>query len=439
MSPMVRQKPASKVYLEVYLAMANRPFQTVKEIEAWKPTKVNGELRSVSSPKGLWVRGQHTGAKKFVARKKFRKRDLTFTIGSTEKVKLASAKRLTDLIGDALKAYSVENIREALISCAGDHTLFEDELRKAKDPAASGMTVDEFMEEWLPIKQASLADGPSRRRPESLYRMHFQPIFGRRPITSLSEGEIFRFFEDIYQKKYPTGSKLRGVMNEAFRNAKSKQIIPRNPIPSGFDLPPRTIKTVHSRTIPYEQIPLFWRRIENSNASAVTKAIILTGIVTALRFRSIQKVTHRYLNLTTGDWLIPAAETPDAPYRNKSGEEFSLQLPPALLAKLNSLLELDSKSQNADHYVFKSPSKADRPISETAVRKCIEASQFDISFHGFRNAFKTWADDHEINERHSKAYLQHSLRGLQKPYERRDSLKARSEIANKFAHYVLNL
>ena len=103
MSHVIPLKPASEVYLKVYLAMANRPFRNVKEIEAWKPTNVNGELRSVSITKGLWVRGQHTGAKKFVARKKFKKRDLTFTIGSTEKVKLASAKRLTDNIDDALK------------------------------------------------------------------------------------------------------------------------------------------------------------------------------------------------------------------------------------------------------------------------------------------------------------------------------------------------
>lgn len=422
----------------MYLVMANKPFKTVKEIQAWKPTNIAGERRRVDGAKGLYVKGEHTGTKTFVVRKSYKGQMKWLKIGSTSIVTLSSARRLADLIGDALETERVEAVKKALIGCVGDYTLFTDKLQNTKLGSASELTVDKFMKQWLPIKQASLAAGPSRNRPESLYRMHFQPTFGDFPLNELEDSQLFNFFEELYQEKYPTGSKLRGIMEEAFNNARNKGYINSNPIPLARDLPKRRHKAKPHRTMSYASLPPFWKAVEKSNFNGSTKALILTGMITGLRFKSVQRVKGKHIDFSSGLWTIPKIENTDSDYRIKSGDSFEMQLPKEFWNKLSFLLELDLTDIGKDDFVFKSATRTGSPVSQTNVTKCIESTGFKTSFHGFRNAIKIWGRDNGYQDWLMDEYCQHALKGLDRSYRRATYLEQRSEVTDRLTAFVLN-
>ena len=151
----------------------------------------------------------------------------------------------------------------------------------------------------------------------------------------------------------------------------------------GLRLFPKRPATKHHRTIDYHELPDLWKAVEASNAHGVTKALILTGMVTALRFGSIQKVRGEHLDLQTGVWAIPESTSPDSNYRMKSGQAFKLKLPPLLLEKIISLIPITEDSITPDSFIFASPTRLNRPVSETAVRKCLGSTRKNIAFHGF--------------------------------------------------------
>ena len=200
---------------------------------------------------------------------------------------------------------------------------------------------------------------------------------------------------------------------------------------------PKKPATQHHRTIDYQELPDLWKAIEASNAHGVTKALILTGMVTALRFGSIQKVRGKHLDLQTGVWTIPAASGPDDEYRMKSGQEFVLKLPPVLLEKLRSFLDDKGREKGPTDFLFSSPYRRSSPISDTAVRKCLKATNHDVAFHGFRNTIKIWGKNNGFDRDLMDAYCQHGLKGLDRSYRREDTLEARYKVTKRLTTFVL--
>ena len=60
----------------------------------------------------------------------------------------------------------------------------------------------------------------------------------------------------------------------------------------------------------------------------------------------------------------------------------------------------------------------------------------DVSSHGFRNSFKTWALHEDIDQFLVDRYVDHSLVGLDRAYRRDDLYSQRAELAEKYYSFV---
>ena len=54
-----------------------------------------------------------------------------------------------------------------------------------------------------------------------------------------------------------------------------------------------------------------------------------------------------------------------------------------------------------------------------------------MTSHGFRNTFKQWADNSELNEFLADRYVDHKPKGLEKAYRRYDTEEVRADIARR--------
>jgi integrase len=409
-------------------------FKTVKEIQHWVP-KRNAETIGISGTVGLVVRGQTSGSKTFY----FRKQNLWTKIASTTNISLKDAREMAARISIAYaEGASKSQIDQAADVANGSPEMFATAVKNlCERPAQEVVIFDALMEVFLSIKEPTLAKGPSRNRDRSLYVHHFKDKFGQVPVRDIRRRALLEHFEAICAEKYDTGMKLRSLISQVMKRAITMEIVESNPVPESSDLPRRqTIRKPHG-TIAPERLPKLWEHVQNSQAYGVTKSAILVGIVTALRSGNITKVRAKHLNLATGDWVIPAAQTKDDPYRAKNGEEFALRLPLRVRRKVIELLDIDPDHLHAEAYVFPSPSKKTVPISDTAIRKILKQFDPNLTFHGFRNAAKVWGRNEGIHDALMDDYVGHSLKGLDKSYRRQDTLEKRADIAVKLADYVL--
>lgn len=111
------------------------------------------------------------------------------------------------------------------------------------------------------------------------------------------------------------------------------------------------------------------------------KALRFT-ILTALRSGAVRKATWDQFseNLTT--WTIPAGNM-------KAGKEFVVPLP---LAAIELLREVRDRRSAASPFVFASPSKPMKPISENTMAKVLNTFYPDATVHGMRSVFRDWAE-----------------------------------------------
>jgi integrase len=132
----------------------------------------------------------------------------------------------------------------------------------------------------------------------------------------------------------------------------------------------------------------------------------------------------------TGVWTVPKKdiESGDVGYM-KSGREFAFQIPKSLRPDIERLVLANTQSD----YVF--TLDGSRPIHPESLTKNFK--QFgEITTHGFRNTFKTWCLNNNVDHFLADRYVDHALLGLDKNYRRDDLFKQRAELAERYLEFV---
>ena len=76
-----------------------------------------------------------------------------------------------------------------------------------------------------------------------------------------------------------------------------------------------------------------------------------------------------------------------------------------------------------------------RNVNPESLRKNFKHFDPTITAHGFRNCFKQWAYNAEIDHWLADRYCDHSLMGLDKAYRRFDTIEARTDVARRYFEY----
>lgn len=403
-------------------------------IRKWKPAK-DGEAIGTGGRTGLYVRGWRTGAKAFYFRAK-----TWIKLGDYPDTSLALARELSTVAKRlAREGFGVEALRRGFAN-ANTSTELEAIVRGevlaglACTGATNAPTYHELWNEWYEGRKLKLQEGPSRRRPEAIHLHHIKPVLGDRPITDIRRREIFALLEPLFRDKPVTAGHALGHIQAVFERAANKELIEADPTPrkSAFSDAVARREVKHHGTLAPERMPELWHWLAATDASDTAKLAILTAMTTGHRIGVIVHAEWAHINDATGVWTVPARTDLTTQGRMKSGREYALRLPEALLERLRAL-----RTDPDKQYVFESPTTTG-PITPNAIRKTLKRFDSDLTAHGFRNAIKGWcrAATPPVPDHIADAFCDHSLRGLDAAYRRGDTSAERAELAARLYDFV---
>tara|TARA_R110002051_G_scaffold320982_1_gene407465 strand:+ start:323 stop:1489 length:1167 start_codon:yes stop_codon:yes gene_type:complete len=301
-----------------------------------------------------------------------------------------------------------------------------------------GVTYNQMWKQWFADVKPTLQEGPSRRRPQAIHEQHISPIIGNRPLTEIRRRELFDLLAPLFREIPVTAGHALGHINKVFELAIVRELCEVNPTPPRGSFPKRVSKKKHHGTLAASEMPELWRWLQATKASASLKAAILTAMVTGHRVSVIVNAEWSHIDMRTRSWTVPERDDKATPGRMKSGRSYSLELPKELVQVLTAMKNVRGFGEaDANRFVFASPVKRSN-LTPNAVLKVLKGFDSSLTTHGFRNSIKEFCriTTPPIPDHVADAFCDHSLKGLDASYRRRDTSRERAELAERLMTYV---
>jgi integrase len=358
----------------------------------------------------LQVKG---GAKSWIFTYSLHGRGREMGLGSVSRVSLAEARDERDRCNRLLR----------------DHVdPIEERKRKRAESAltnAKSITFAEAAAAYIATHRAGLKNAKHAKQWATTIRDYVEPRLGKLNVADIDTGLIRQVLEPIWTTKPETASRVRMRAEAILDWAKvSGYRTGENPArwKGNLDklLPKlsKVRKVRHHPAMPYDSLPGFMAELRQQNGSAA-RALEFT-ILTASRTGEV--LTARPSEIDKGVWTVPGE-------RMKGGKEHRVPL-------CKRAIELASGGSSS--YLFPSRYHSDKPLSNMAMLKLLEhMGHGDVTTHGFRSCFKTWAMEQSPCDNHTiEAALAHvSGTRVERVYMRSDVLQKRRLLMDAWAKF----
>jgi integrase len=370
--------------------------------------------------RGYWVLQYRDGAS-------FRSKGL----GSAADVSPAAARRARDAFMVGRRNGALMTTVAPVVAVAGV---------PAQGPAAvAGMTFGEghatyrtkHADEWSAHQQVQV---------ERLFKNHTGPIDGI-PVTSITVKQVAEVLRDKWRGP-AAGQKarLRQLMEHVFRAAGVKT--DDNPAKWARlqdELSKKTVKAKPHESMKADDLPVFMLELAAVNVRerksgagrppsvaaadySVVSRCLRFAILTAVRSAEAIGADWSEFNLTKREWTIPKE-------RMKAGNEHVVPLSDAAIALLGT-----PKKEGSIFSVSNTRSGA---INKDGLLKHLREYRNDVTVHGFRSTFATWAEDSGHKPNVIEASLAHAKGdATTKAYLRSELLPARRKLMDAWATFA---
>lgn len=285
------------------------------------------------------------------------------------------------------------------------------------------------------IKHRASGKGWSNPKNEPQWRgsltAYVYPIFGAKPVNEVTTADILDALKPIWTEKPETAKRVRSRIGAVLAYAaahdwRSDDDLTRARGKLDAVLGTRKAKGEDDEghaSLPYAEIAAFMPKLQAQpgfGARALEFAIL-----TAARTGEVIAATWDEINLDTAVWSIPKG-------RMKARQFHDVPLSTAAVDLLRSL-----PRGVEDVHVFPSPTREKQPLSNMALLATLKRmKRTDITAHGFRATFRTWAADqtsypHEIVE----AALAHTEQAVVRSYQRGTYLDRRRPMMEEWATF----
>jgi len=356
----------------------------------------------------LYLRVDENGAKRWIMRLVIQGRRRYPGLGSAQLVELEEARDIArqfrkiaraggDPLADRRKALPVPNFETVA------RQLYENKRPEWKNAKHS--------HQWI----SSLEEYAFRR-------------LGRLPINSIGTDEILKVLEPIWTAKPETASRVRQRIESVldFATVLNHRC---GPNPSRWDghlehllAKPSKVRVVRNfSALPWSELPSFMTQL-TARKGAAARALAFT-ILSAARTSEVLLMTWSEINFRDGIWSIPGS-------RMKAGKPHDVPL-------TRQMLELIGTPGKPDELVFKN--SAGKGLSESALRGTLRRmKRTDITTHGFRATFKTWAGEATAYPRDVIEYaLAHGLKNKSEAaYDRGTLFPKRVHLMADWSNYA---
>ena len=309
--------------------------------------------------------------------------DLTQTLGPFPTLSLADARKLALRTSNELRR--------------GENPVAEARKARATSKGKTGSDVDDSFGRWAgDFLKASAADWSAGYHQDCTSRLDRYlrptPVWAK-DIDAVTPTELSEVLESVYRQRPDTGSKVKVLVSNVFRFARSKgkvalvNFVPDLKLGSGR----RGKRTVekHLPTITdIERLRDICRATESAKISPITRDALFLMSRTAQRASTVCGAKWSYIDLDKGLWATPRSEmkvaSPDRP-------DHIIPLAPVVVERLRRLKKLRLHStwvfpnnSSLSHLAIETPSKFYR-------RGLDLADQFVP--HSWRSAFKSLAHE----------------------------------------------
>jgi integrase len=287
--------------------------------------------------------------------------------------------------------------------------------------AAAAAYIAAHRDEWRSQQHAA-------QWPASLAK-YIHPILGRVPVAQLDTPLILQALQPIWPTMTVTASRLRARV-EAILDWATVSGYRAGDNPARWSghleylLSKPAKRTVeHHPAMPWRELPAFMAKLRAVDG-VVARALEFT-VLCASRRNEAREATWGEIDLATATWTIPGK-------RMKGGKEHRVPLAPRAVTILR---EMHAIRQN--EFVFPAEKRAGAFDKETLRYLLRRLGHGDITVHGFRSSFRTWAGEatafaHEVCEQ----ALAHTIsNAVERAYQRGDLFEKRRRLMEAWATF----
>jgi integrase len=302
------------------------------------------------------------------------------------------------------------------------------ERRRAKQPQQKDVTFAECAELYIRAKRDGWKGNVSEAQWRASLLTHVFPVIGKLPVRVITTGHVLSVLSPIWTEKTETASRIRQRIEAVLSYAKTagyrsedNPATWRGHLENLLARPSDLKKPVHHAALDAAEIPDLLAALRERQAISARALEFL--IYTCARSGEVLGATWDEI---IGDvWVIPGD-------RMKSSEEHRVPLSTPAMALLERM-----RKWRQGPYIFPGQN-ANRPLNKNNLRLMLASiGRGDVTAHGFRASFSTWAGEHtdfarEIRE----ASLAHRVGDdVERAYRRGTFFAKRRELMEAWAQF----
>jgi integrase len=368
---------------------------------------------------GLFLQVAKGGGRSWVYRYMIAGRSREMGIGSATTITLAEARNRRD---DAKRQRD-----------QGTDPIEQRKHKKAKAhlDAVRSMTFREAASAYIDANKVAWRNAKHRAQWASTLETYAYPIFGKVSVQSVDTILVLKALEPIWSVKPETASRVRGRVETILDWAKVRGFREgENPARwrghLAMILPPRSKvrKVVHHASLPYQEISAFMADLRERESIAARA--LEFAILTAARTGEVLGARWSEIDVDARTWTVPEG-------RMKAGRKHRVSLSDAAIALLSHI-----RQHRRDDDLLFPGLKRGKPLNNRALLAVLRRmKRDDLTAHGFRATFKTWAAERTNFAREVvEAALAH-VNGdkVEAAYQRGDLFDKRQKLMSAWAEF----
>jgi integrase len=322
--------------------------------------------------------------------------------------------------------------RKALLDGADPLAVRAAEAAQRALEAARTITFEAAAKNYYESHEASWKNAKHRQQFLNTLKTYVFSKIGKLPVADIDTGLVLKCIEPIWQHKTETANRTRGrieaVLDWATVRGYRKGDNParwRGHLSEVLPARGKIQKTNHHAALPIDEVPAFMTALREQQGVGA-RALEFT-ILTAARTGETIGARWSEIDFANATWTIPAG-------RMKASKEHRVPLSKAALHILR-----DVPREKNNPFVFIGPYKAG--LSNMAMAATLQRmGRDDITVHGFRSTFRTWAGERTAHPVHViEQALAHSIgTAVERAYARGDLFTKRARLMADWARHCMS-
>jgi len=261
------------------------------------------------------------------------------------------------------------------------------------------------------------------------------PVFGHKRVDTIDSNDILECLTPIWNEVSDTARRTLRRIDAIFNWCQAKHY--RDIIVNGITvtkvhpcdgirsvLPKQKRTENHHESLPYSELPDFIQKLRVSQSALAVKLAFEFLILTCSRTNEVLGAKWEEIDLKEEVWTIPAV-------RMKMDKEHKVPLAARCVEILRLVMEFNDSA-----IVFPGRYPA-HPLSNMAFLMTLRRMGEDLTAHGFRATFKTWAEETtKFDSLVIEASMAHAVKGIERHYLRTTFFAERCKLMDVWARFA---